>query len=348
MSKPPAPGAPDIVQRKSDHIDVVMHQDVGFGALSSGFERIRFVHNALPDLALDEIDLSTTFLRRRLQAPFLISSMTGGPDRAETINIHLTEAAEALGIAMAVGSQRVALEEKGAWGLTGDLRQRAPTVPLIGNLGAAQILGPTGVDRARRALDMIKGDGLFIHLNPLQESVQSGGDTDWRGVLGAIEALVKADIPIIVKEVGFGLSAGVIQSLYGVGVSMVDVAGAGGTNWARVEGVRGTDPQNAAIAAAFTEWGIPTAAAVADARTVCPQMVVIASGGIANGVDAAKAIRLGADLVGQAAGVLDAATQSTQAVVDHFRTLIEALRVACFCTGSADLKALRAADLQAS
>lgn len=335
----------DISRRKSDHIDIVLGQDVGFAGLTTEFERIRFVHTALPEMALDEIDLSATLFGRPLQAPLLISSMTGGPNHAEAINRHLAEAAEALGIALAIGSQRIALEDHGAGGLSKELRQLAPSVPLIGNLGAAQIRGEDGLTLARHAIEMIGADGLYIHLNPLQEAIQPGGDRDWRGVLKGIEQLCRADLPIAVKEVGFGLSADVVRQLIDVGVKIIDIAGAGGTNWARVEGRRGRAGHE--LAEAFTDWGIPTAKAVHDARLIAPKATIIASGGIRTGVEAAKAIRLGADIAGQAAGTLAPATKSTEAVIEHFRQVIEGLRITCFVTGSAGLDQLRKAKLEA-
>ncbi|WOI54765.1 type 2 isopentenyl-diphosphate Delta-isomerase [Parvularcula sp. LCG005] len=335
----------DIARRKADHIDIVLNGDVGFGRLSTGFERVQLAHNALPELDLSAVDLSARLFGRQLRAPFLISSMTGGVDRAEAINRHLAEAANALGIALAIGSQRIALEQQGAGGLSGELRRMAPDVPLIGNIGAAQLLDRDGVDRARAAIDMIDADGLFVHLNPLQEAVQKGGDTAWRGVLEGIARLVASDVPVAVKEVGFGLSAPVVRELTDIGVVVIDVAGAGGTNWARVEGARHPDERMRKIASAFTEWGVPTAIAVQAARKAASHATIIASGGIRNGVDAAKAIRLGADIVGQAAGTLEAAITSTEAVIEHFETVIETLKIACFCTGSANLAALRSAEL---
>lgn len=334
----------DITRRKADHIDIVLGQDVGFGRLTSGFEAIQFEHCALPELALAKIDLSASLFGKTLNAPFLISSMTGGPNRAATINRHLVEAAEAMGIAVALGSQRIALEEQGAFGLTRELRNAAPNVPLIGNLGAAQIIGDAGLERTKRAIEMIGADGLYIHLNPLQEAVQSGGDTDWRGVTKGIEALVTAGLPIAVKEVGFGLSKQIVAELLDLGVTVIDVAGAGGTNWARVEGAR-ENASDAKVAAAFTEWGIPTARAIKDARDVAPSATLIASGGIRDGLDAAKAIRLGADIVGQAAATLEAATIGPDAVMQHFNPMIETLRIVCFCTGSASITHLKKAAL---
>ena len=333
----------DIARRKADHIETVLSGEVGFEGLTTGFEAVRFVHCALPELALDEVDLSASLFGRALRLPFVISSMTGGPDRAAGINEALAEAAEACGVALSVGSQRIALEAAGGTGLGADLRVRCPSVPLIGNLGAAQLRGPDAADRARAAVDMIGADGLFVHLNPLQEAVQAGGDTDWRGVLAGIERLVRAGMPVAVKEVGFGLSAAVVRRLADVGVGVIDVAGAGGTNWARVEGARGG--AMAEVANAFAGWGVPTAQAVADARAAAPAATIVASGGLKDGLDVAKAIRLGADLAGYAGAVLEAATRGAEAVGAWFEAREAELRAACLCTGSADLAALRRAPL---
>lgn len=335
----------DVARRKDQHLDLVL-AGAGRDQASTGFEAVRFAHCALPELDFDRIDLSTPFLGKRLAAPFLISSMTGGPSRAETINARLAEAAQALGLALGVGSQRVALEGAGGAGLGAGLRKRAPDAVILANLGGAQLVRGYGVDEAMRAVGMIGADGLIVHLNPLQEAVQPEGDRDWRGVLKAIETLARdLGTPIIVKETGAGLSAAVARRLVDAGVVGLDVAGAGGTNWALVEGGRSDDPIAAKTAAAFAGWGIPTARAVRDVRLACPKALVIGSGGVRDGVDAAKAIRLGADVVGQAAGVLDAALTSTEAVVEHFEVAIRQLRTVCFCTGSADLASLRTAEL---
>lgn len=336
----------DLVHRKNDHLDIVLDPTRAKALISNGFTRWRFEHCALPELDLDAIDLSTPWLGYRLRAPLLISSMTGGASRARDINRHLAEAAEHLGLAMGVGSQRVALEADMDWGLTRELRQLAPSIPLLANLGGAQVRGAQGVDYARRAVDMVAADALIVHLNPLQEAVQSGGDRDWRGVLGGIEQLVKAlPVPVVIKEVGAGISAPVAQRLAAVGVQMIDVAGAGGTSWAAVEGARATQRRARALAEAFAGWGIPTAEALVQVRKALPGMPLIASGGIRDGLDMAKALRLGADLVGQAAAVLASATQSSDAVVEHFEDVIAQLKVACFCTGSADLVALKRAPI---
>ena len=335
-----------LISRKNDHLDIVLDPSRATSAASTGFDAFVFEHCAIPELHLDDIDLHANMFGRRLQAPLLISSMTGGAARATTINANLAEAAQRLGIAMAVGSQRIALETAGDQGLTGQLRQLAPDILLLANFGAAQLVRGYGLDEARRAVEMIDADALIVHLNPLQEAVQPGGDRDWRGVLKAIEALAGSlAVPVVIKEVGAGISGRVARQLVDAGVAAIDVAGAGGTSWAAVEAERAASEHEREIARAFANWGIPTAAALRAVRDACPTTPLIASGGIRDGVEVAKAIRLGADLVGQAAGVLQAALHSSDAVEAHFRVLIEQLRIACFCTGSADLASLRQAPL---
>ncbi|WP_029417839.1 type 2 isopentenyl-diphosphate Delta-isomerase [Brevundimonas bacteroides] len=337
----------DVIRdRKDQHLDVVLSGG-GRHARDAGFDAVRFVHEALPDLDHAKIDLGVDFLGRRLKAPFLISSMTGGPSRAEAINAHLAEAAQALGIALAVGSQRGALEGGADGGLNASLRDRAPDTPILANIGAAQLTQGVGVDQARRVMEMIGADALIVHLNPLQEACQPEGDRDWWGVAAALEALIRSlNAPVVVKETGAGISAPTARRLIGMGAAVIDVAGAGGANWGLIEGQRATSPADKAHALAFADWGIPTARAIADVRAACPEATLIGSGGIRNGVDAAKAIRLGADIVGQAAGVLEAATRSSDAVVEHFDLAIRQLRTTCFCTGSANLQDLRHAALQ--
>ncbi len=334
------------INRKNEHLDVVLKGQAR-SSVRTGFDEIVFEHAALPEIDMDTIDLGTKFLGKRINAPLLVSSMTGGPARAADINLHLATACEAAGIPLAVGSQRVAIENEGSAGLGLELRRYAPTIPLLANFGAAQLNKGFGIDQARRAVEMIGADALIIHLNPLQEAVQPEGDHDWRGLLDAI-ALLARDLPapVVVKEVGSGISGHQARRLADAGVSVIDVAGAGGTSWAAVEAERAQSPRQAAIARAFVGWGQPTAAAIAEVRAACPDVTMIGSGGVRDGVDVAKAIRLGADLVGQAAGILDAATLSAEAVEEHLATVIGQLRVACFCTGSIDLAALRHARLQ--
>lgn len=337
----------ELAARKNDHLNIVLGASEAEGKGRTGFAAFAFEHCALPELHLQQIDLGTSFLGRPLRAPLLISSMTGGPARAAAINRHLAEAAQALGIALGVGSQRIALETGADHGLTRQLRQLAPDVPLLANIGAAQLAAGFGLEEARRAVDMLEADALIVHLNPLQEAVQPEGDRDWRGVLEAIGHLAAClGVPLVVKEVGAGISAPVARRLVEAGVAVIDVAGAGGTNWVRVEAQRARTPARKQVALAFADWGIPTAEALREVRQACPGTPLIASGGIRDGVDVAKAIRLGADLAGQAAAALPSALRSSEAVIEHFNVIIEQLRIACFCTGSADLAALRLARIR--
>jgi isopentenyl-diphosphate delta-isomerase len=334
-----------IGKRKSEHIDIVLNRDVR-SRTATGLDSVRFEHVALPDFALADVDTSCTFLSRQMRAPIIVSSMTGGPKRAESINVAIAIACEQNGIGFGVGSQRIALEGNEDFGFDGSLRERAPSVPILANFGAAQLLQWSGPDMARRAVEMIAADALIIHLNPLQEAVQGGGDTDWRGVLRKIEEICAAEVaPVVVKEVGFGLSGTVASQLHNAGVYAIDIAGSGGTNWAAVEAERATDPQDAAVAGAFKDWGIPTAIALTQVRRACPSANIIASGGVRDGVDCAKAIRLGADFVGIAAGVLQAASAGADELSNCLEVIVRQFQICCFATGSRDLSALRQAAL---
>lgn len=335
-----------IAQRKRDHMDIVL-SGTAKHSHPGGFDAISFVHNALPEVDLDHINLGVEFLGRRLNIPFLASSMTGGPQRAGDINRAIAEAAQHLGFAMGVGSQRIALTGGESHGIGRELRRVAPDIPLYSNLGAVQLAHGMGLDEARRAIDLIGADALILHLNPLQEAVQDHGDWNWQGVEAAIAALArKLDRPIIAKEVGSGISADVARRLAGCGIAAIDVAGAGGTSWAAVEGKRAAESSDQELGEIFRDWGIPTAQCLLDIHRELPDMPLIASGGIRHGLDGAKAIRLGATLVGQAGALLPAATQGTEAVIRHVETWAKALRIACLATGSADLKALSRAPLQ--
>lgn len=336
----------DIAERKSEHIAIVSAGGGLQGTRDTGFDAVRFVHDALPDLAFDAIDTRASFLGRGLSAPLMVSAMTGGPREADRINLAIAEACGALGLALAVGSQRIAIEGRGAGGLGHALRARAPKVPILGNLGAVQLRRGMGLAEAQRAVDMLEADALMLHLNPLQEAIQPGGDRDFSGLLPRIEALARAlPVPLGVKEVGAGLSAAVGRRLLDAGVAILDVAGLGGTSWARVEAERG-DERLRRIAAPFFDWGIPTAEAVAAMAPVMrPGTALIASGGVRHGLDVARAVRLGADVAGQAAGALPAARESAEALAGHLSDVIQQLRIAMFCTGSPDLAALRRAPL---
>lgn len=335
----------EIERRKRDHIDIVL-AGAARHSVPAGFDHMRFRHNALPEVDFDTIDLSTSFLGRPLRLPFLASSMTGGPDVSDRINRAIAEAAEAMGFAMGVGSQRISLTTPDRSGLGPELRRIAPSIPIYGNLGAIQLVNGMGLDEARRAVDQLEADALILHLNPVQEAVQPGGDCNWSGVEAAIAALARAlPVPLIAKEVGSGISGEVARRLVACGVAAIDVAGAGGTSWAAVEGARLVQPEGQNLGEIFRDWGIPTPVCLAEVRAACPDIPLIASGGIRHGLDAAKAIRLGAGLAAQAASLLPAAMQGTEAVIAHVQALADALRVACLATGSKDLAALRAAPL---
>lgn len=335
-----------IGRRKEQHVDIVMHRDVQARNVTTGFEDIRFAHVALPELSLSDVDLSTAFLGRTVTAPLLVSSMTGGTGRTAAINDAISRACGRLGIAFAVGSQRVALEAGGIDGFSRELRKNAPNVPILANFGAAQLQVWDGVEMARRAVDMIAADGLIIHLNPLQEAVQEGGDTNWSGLLAQIERVARAvPFPIIVKEVGAGISGLIARQLVDAGVAAIDVAGAGGTSWAAVEAERATTSRQRQIAMAFRDWGLPTADAVRQVRASCPDTTLIASGGIRDGIDCAKSIHLGADMSGLAAGLLGPALDGGDSLTERISIIIAQLRIACFCTGSRTPSELRSARL---
>lgn len=338
-----------LADRKKQHLDIVLAGQAVSSSIGAGFAEVRFEHVALPEIDMGAIDLTTEFLGRRIAIPFLVSSMTGGAEKAQAINHNIAIACEALKIPFGVGSQRVAIETATDWGMNRELRRLAPSVPILANIGAAQLNTGFGLDQARRAVEMIDADALIIHLNPLQEAVQPEGDRDWRGLAGKIGALGKAlSVPLVIKEVGSAISPATAATLVDLGVQIIDVAGAGGTSWASVEAQRARTPAEAAIASAFSDWGQPTAFAIAALRRAMPDLFIIGSGGVRTGVDAAKAIRLGADLVGQAASVLPSATTSPEQIAEHFGIMAAQLRVACFCTGSSTLAELRKAKLEAA
>ncbi len=334
-----------IGQRKRDHIDIVLSGTARHSA-PAGFDEIRFAHNALPEVDLAKVDLHSVFLGKSLRIPYLASSMTGGPEVSDRVNHAIAEAAEALGFAMGVGSQRISLTTGDRHGLGPELRRIAPSIPIFANLGAVQLVSGMGPDDARRAVADIGADALILHLNPLQEALQDGGDTDWAGVEAAISAVARAvGVPVIVKEVGSGVSAAVARRLAGCGVAAIDVAGAGGTSWAAVEGRRALAGPDQELGEIFRDWGIPTARCLADIHAELPDLPLIASGGIRHGLDAAKAIRLGAALAGQAAALLPHAMKGTEAVIAHVEGFAKALRIACFATGSKSLSELKTAPL---
>jgi len=334
-----------VEQRKADHIRINLEEDVTFDRLTDGFEHYRFMHQALPELDLAEVDLSTTLFGKRLEAPLLISCMTGGTEQARQINRNLAAAAQQYGIAMGLGSQRAGLvhPEKAD---TFKVRDVAPDILLFANLGAVQFNYGYGVDECRRVVEMIGADALVLHLNPLQEAVQPEGDVNFSGLAKKIEAVCRQiEVPVIAKEVGWGMSERTARLLVDAGVAAIDVAGSGGTSWSQVEMFRAPTELHRRVAATFRDWGIPTSESIQIVRRAAPDLPIIASGGLRSGIDVAKSIALGADIGGMAGPFLKAAAVSTEAVCDMAEETIRVLRIALFAAGARSVAALRQTPL---
>src|SRR5919106_492630 len=323
-------------KRKKEHLEICLDTERVTSSLGTGLESYRFIHNALPELDIDEIDLSTTFLGKRLSAPIFISSMTGGFDLARKVNRNLATAAQALGLAMGVGSQRVAIEEPSA-AATFQVRDLAPDILLFGNLGAVQLNYGYTVEHCRRAVAMIGADGLILHLNVLQEAVQPEGNRNFKGLGGKIaEVCRQLEVPVVVKEVGSGISAQVAARLREAGVKAIDVAGSGGTSWYAVEARRAAKEGKPADTT-FANWGIPTEEALISVRRAVPDLQIVASGGIRTGLDIAKCIALGADVTAFGQPLLTAALESPEKVVEFLRSVIYEVKVTMLCVGAKNL-----------
>jgi isopentenyl-diphosphate delta-isomerase len=328
-------------QRKQEHLDIVLNKDVDFKGISTGFDDYYFIHQALPEIDLEYVDVSVRLFDKKLAAPLIISSMVGGIDSAAVINRNLASAAQELGLAMGLGSQRCAIDDPAA-ASSYQVRDVAPDILLFANLGAVQLNYGYTVDQCRRAVDMVQADGLILHLNPLQESLQPGGNTNFSGLVSKIEKVCSGlNLPVIVKEVGSGISDNVARMLSNAGVSAIDIAGAGGTSWSEVEKYRERTQAKENIAAAFASWGIPTVESIEMVRRGAPDITLIASGGIRNGIDVAKAIALNADLAGIAAPLLRAASISAEAAMTALQEIIEELRITMFCTGTITTEELK-------
>ena len=279
------------VQRKAEHIRICLESDVGFQTQGSGFDNYQFTHHCLPELDYGTIDITTKFLGKQLGAPILISSMTGGTPQAKEINHRLAAVAQEYKLAMGVGSQRVAIEQPDVAD-TFQVRQIAPDILLLANIGAVQLNYRYGIAECLRAVDLLEADALILHLNPLQECIQPQGDTNFSGLLDRIATVCQQlPVPVIVKEVGNGISAPMAAQLMSAGVSAIDVAGAGGTSWAKVESERAKTALQRRLGETFADWGIPTAECITTIRQHSPTLPLIASGGLRNGLDIAKAIR---------------------------------------------------------
>jgi isopentenyl-diphosphate delta-isomerase len=322
-----------LTDRKQDHLEIASSREVG-SRHTSGLERYALWHCALPEIQLDDVSTDTTFLGHTLGAPLLVSAMTGGTSRAYEINLRLARVAQDHGLPLSVGSQRMGLEQPELMD-TYRVRRVAPDIFLMANLGAVQLNYGFSIDTCLRAVSEIEADALVLHFNPLQEAIQPAGNTDFRGILGKIADLcTRAPCPILVKEVGWGISPDLAQALEGAGVAAIDLAGSGGTSWSRVESHRVESASDLQVAAAFDDWGIPTATALIQARVACPMLPLIASGGIETGVDIVKCLALGAGLAGMARPLLNAAMESAEAIAQQVDVILRQVRIAMFCTGA--------------
>lgn len=336
---------PTTESRKVDHIRINLEKDVQFPRLTTGLEKYRFMHQAVPELNLADIDTTIELFGKKLGSPILISSMTGGTEMAQNINRNLAEAAQKHNIAMGLGSQRAAIEDK-TLAETYVIRQVAPDIMLFANIGAVQFNYGYGVEQCQRAIDMVEADALILHFNVLQEAVQPEGDINFSGLLKKTEEICKQlDVPVIAKEVGWGFSEKNAKDLANAGVSAIDVAGSGGTSWSEVEYHRAPTAFHARVARSFADWGIPTADAIQYAVNGAPNLPVFASGGLRDGVDVAISIRLGATLAGLAGPFLKVANQSVEDVDEFIKELTTQLHIAMLCTGSVDIEALRTAEI---
>lgn len=334
-----------VIERKNEHLRICLEKKVEHPHLKAGFEEYQFVNPALPEINLRDIDLSTTFLKKPLRAPIIISGMTGGTPEGRTINRNLAQAAQDLGLAMGVGSQRVALENDSLRG-TFQVRDIAPDIPLLANLGAVQLNYGLGISHCQEAIKMIGADGLALHLNPLHEALQFDGNINFKQLREKIKRVCeKLEAPVIIKGVGTGISSSTAEVLKDTGIQGIDIGGAGGTCWPLIEYYRTKDPIKKNICKSFQDWGIPTAKAIQEIRKNWPSIFLIGSGGIRSGIDGAKSLALGADLFGMALPLMKRATQSALAVKDHLYQIIEELRLTMFVIGAETLNSLKKTHL---
>lgn len=335
----------EIETRKKEHLKIAVSDASQTG--TTGLDRYGFVHNALPEIDFAKIDTSTKFLGKRVNYPFFISCMTGGILEGGKLNKNLARAAEKYGIAFGVGSQRAAVENPSLEKFY-EVRKYAPTIPVMANIGIVQLNYGYGLKEFQKCVDMIKADALVIHINPIQEVIQPEGDSNWENLIPKLEKVVKKiKVPVIAKEVGCGLSENVISRLYGIGIKIFDTAGWGGTSWPKVEGLRGKS--DLSLGELFGEWGIPTAESIkmaSDFRKKHKEVFVLGSGGIRNGVEIAKCISLGSDMVGIASPFAKAGMKSQEEVEKIIEKYAKELKITMFGVGAKNIKSLQKIKLQ--
>ena len=333
-----------IEERKADHIEICLKEDVQARKASTGFEDVSFVHEALPEIELKKIDLSTTVFGYKFSAPLFVGAMTGGTAKATKINAAIAEAIEELNIGMGVGSQRVAIDNPKLERSFMVVREKAPTAFILANIGGPQLASKYGVKEAKKAVAMVQANALAIHLNVLQEAVQPEGETDYSGLISKIGEVAEAlEVPVIVKETGAGIAAEDAAMLEAAGVAGIDVAGVGGTSWAAVEYYRAKARQDVfsqRLGETFWDWGLPTAVSLVE-TVKSVSLPVIASGGIRNGIDAAKALALGASLVSATYPFLQPATKSSEDVKNSLQLMVGEMRNAMFLVGADSLQKLQ-------
>jgi len=325
-------------KRKADHIRICLEQKAQARKATAGFEDIQLIHRALPEVDREKIVLSTSFLGKKLSAPLIVGAMTGGTKEATKINAAIAQAVETLHLGMGVGSQRAAIEDKKLEGTYTVARKKAPTAFLIANIGGVQLTHGYGLKEAKKAVEMIDADALAIHLNPLQEAVQNEGQTNFEYVLAKIlEIAGELDVPVIVKETGCGISSEDAKALESAGVKAIDVGGVGGTSFAAVEYYRSANGKT--LNEDFWDWGIPTVVSLIE-TTQTVKIPVIASGGVRNGLDAAKGLALNASLASLSQPVLEAANKGAEETQMLLSNLINELRNVMFLVGAKNLEAL--------
>ena len=340
--------AEETKKRKGDHIRICLNQKAQARKVTTGFEDIHFVHKALPEIDKEKIDLSTTVFDHKFSAPLIVGAITGGTAEATKINATIAEAIEKLGLGMGVGSQRAAIENKKLEKTFAITRKKAPTAFLIANVGGVQLVHGYGLKEVKKAIKMIDADAVAIHLNPLQEAVQPEGQTNFKGILEKIgEIAEELDKPVIAKETGAGIAAEEAKKLATAGVKGIDVGGAGGTSFAAVEYYRAKGPHNnfqRLLGDVFWDWGIPTAVSVAEvAQTV--NIPIIASGGIRDGTDTAKALALNASLTSLSQPALQSAVKGVKEIENMLSLLIEELRNTMFLVGAEKVEHLAKAPI---